>query len=243
MPSCPAHGAGPRCPRSTPGTAGSTPTATRTAPGLVAILHPWEAGRDNSIDWDEPFARVPTEGVAPYPRRDTQHANPADRPTQGAVRPLHLAGRATSARSAGTTRSCTTPRPSRWSIPASTPSSSAPTRRSPRLAEAIGLAEIAAAAPRPRRAGARRLPVACGARRPASTCCCDRVAGKLDRQPLGRRPPAGLRRPRRHRAADRRPSGAGGSTPPSASPRTIPPTRASSRGATGAARRGWSSTT
>jgi hypothetical protein len=24
--------------------------------GLVAILHPWESGRDNSIDWDEPFA-------------------------------------------------------------------------------------------------------------------------------------------------------------------------------------------
>src|SRR5690606_15537019 len=23
--------------------------------GLVAIIHPWEAGRDNSIDWDEPF--------------------------------------------------------------------------------------------------------------------------------------------------------------------------------------------
>ena len=23
--------------------------------GLVAIIHPWESGRDNSIDWDEPF--------------------------------------------------------------------------------------------------------------------------------------------------------------------------------------------
>lgn len=50
--------------------------------GLVAILHPWEAGRDNSIDWDEPFARVPTEGIAPYTRRDTQHADPAHRPTK-----------------------------------------------------------------------------------------------------------------------------------------------------------------
>ncbi|HMO06142.1 MAG TPA: trehalase family glycosidase [Paracoccaceae bacterium] len=50
--------------------------------GLVAIIHPWEAGRDNSIDWDEPFARVPTEGIAPYTRRDTQHANPAHRPTK-----------------------------------------------------------------------------------------------------------------------------------------------------------------
>jgi hypothetical protein len=50
--------------------------------GLVAILHPWESGRDNSVDWDEAFARVPTEGVAPYTRRDTQHADPAHRPTK-----------------------------------------------------------------------------------------------------------------------------------------------------------------
>ena len=50
--------------------------------GLVAILHPWESGRDNSVDWDEAFERVPTDGVAPYTRRDTQHADPAHRPTQ-----------------------------------------------------------------------------------------------------------------------------------------------------------------
>jgi hypothetical protein len=50
--------------------------------GLVAILHPWESGRDNSIDWDEAFERVPTEGIAPYVRRDTQHADPAHRPTK-----------------------------------------------------------------------------------------------------------------------------------------------------------------
>ena len=50
--------------------------------GLVAILHPWEAGRDNSVDWDEPFERVPTDGIAPYTRRDTQHADPAHRPTK-----------------------------------------------------------------------------------------------------------------------------------------------------------------
>ena len=46
------------------------------------MIHPWETGRDNSIDWDEAFDRVPTEGVEPYTRRDTQHANPAHRPTQ-----------------------------------------------------------------------------------------------------------------------------------------------------------------
>jgi hypothetical protein len=50
--------------------------------GLVAILHPWESGRDNSIDWDEALARVPTQGVEPYQRRDTQHVNAAERPTK-----------------------------------------------------------------------------------------------------------------------------------------------------------------
>ncbi len=50
--------------------------------GLVAIIHPWESGRDNSVDWDAAFERVPTEGVQPYTRRDTSHANPAHRPTQ-----------------------------------------------------------------------------------------------------------------------------------------------------------------
>ena len=49
--------------------------------GLVAILHPWESGRDNSVDWDRAFERVPTDGVAPFQRRDTQHANPEHRPT------------------------------------------------------------------------------------------------------------------------------------------------------------------
>ena len=49
--------------------------------GLVAIIHPWESGRDNSVDWDTAFARVPTEGVRPFQRRDTQHADPVHRPT------------------------------------------------------------------------------------------------------------------------------------------------------------------
>ncbi|TVS04477.1 MAG: hypothetical protein EA407_04125 [Rhodobacteraceae bacterium] len=50
--------------------------------GLVAIIHPWESGRDNSVDWDRPFERVPTEGITPYTRRDAQHADPARRPTK-----------------------------------------------------------------------------------------------------------------------------------------------------------------
>ncbi|MFN4160156.1 MAG: amylo-alpha-1,6-glucosidase [Gemmobacter sp.] len=50
--------------------------------GLAAIIHPWESGRDNAIDWDAAFDRVPTDGIAPYTRRDTQHANPEHRPTK-----------------------------------------------------------------------------------------------------------------------------------------------------------------
>ena len=52
------------------------------AVGLVAIIHPWESGRDNSIDWDAALDRVPTDGLEPFTRRDTQHANPDHRPTQ-----------------------------------------------------------------------------------------------------------------------------------------------------------------
>lgn len=50
--------------------------------GLVSIIHPWESGRDNSVDWDEAFERVPTEGIEPYERRDLQHADPSHRPTR-----------------------------------------------------------------------------------------------------------------------------------------------------------------
>ncbi|WP_445681475.1 MGH1-like glycoside hydrolase domain-containing protein [Radicibacter daui] len=50
--------------------------------GLVALLHPWESGRDNSLDWVEPLMRVPDEGVTPYVRRDTTHVDPSQRPTK-----------------------------------------------------------------------------------------------------------------------------------------------------------------
>lgn len=49
--------------------------------GLVAILHPWESGRDNSVDWDDALAAVPGEGVEPYVRRDLQHVDASERPT------------------------------------------------------------------------------------------------------------------------------------------------------------------
>ena len=50
--------------------------------GLVAIIHPWESGRDNSVDWDEALERVPIVGVTPYQRRDLDHADAAHRPTK-----------------------------------------------------------------------------------------------------------------------------------------------------------------
>lgn len=49
--------------------------------GLVAILHPWESGRDNSIDWDAALTRVPTAGVEAYQRRDITHVDASQRPT------------------------------------------------------------------------------------------------------------------------------------------------------------------
>jgi glycogen debranching enzyme len=49
--------------------------------GLVAVIHPWES-RDNTVDWDEGFERVPTDGIAPYVRNDTKHADPSTRPTK-----------------------------------------------------------------------------------------------------------------------------------------------------------------
>ncbi len=48
--------------------------------GLVATLHPWETGMDNSPAWDQAMARVPTETATPIRRRDTLHVDPAMRP-------------------------------------------------------------------------------------------------------------------------------------------------------------------
>jgi len=48
---------------------------------LVALIHPWESGRDNSVDWDAALDRVPTDGLQPYQRRDLQHADATHRPT------------------------------------------------------------------------------------------------------------------------------------------------------------------
>ena len=62
--------------------------------GLAAIVHPWESGLDDSPAWDAPLAAVelPPEGVAPYERRDRQHVDPSERPSDAAYdRFVHLA--------------------------------------------------------------------------------------------------------------------------------------------------------
>ncbi len=48
--------------------------------GLVATLHPWETGMDNSPAWDTPLARVPTATRTAIRRRDTSHVDAAMRP-------------------------------------------------------------------------------------------------------------------------------------------------------------------
>jgi hypothetical protein len=55
----------------------------RTPPGsdLVAAVHPWESGMDNSPSWDEPLARIEPVPVTRFRRRDLQHAAHTDRPT------------------------------------------------------------------------------------------------------------------------------------------------------------------
>ncbi|MCC2613519.1 MGH1-like glycoside hydrolase domain-containing protein [Neorhizobium petrolearium] len=48
--------------------------------GLVALLHPWESGSDNSPAWDVALARVPTTTDTPVVRKDTGHVNAEMRP-------------------------------------------------------------------------------------------------------------------------------------------------------------------
>jgi len=48
--------------------------------GLVAILHPWESGSDNSPAWDDAMARVPTATTTVIRRKDTGHVDAAMRP-------------------------------------------------------------------------------------------------------------------------------------------------------------------
>ncbi|MEJ3651663.1 hypothetical protein WEH80_01470 [Actinomycetes bacterium KLBMP 9759] len=50
---------------------------------LAVIVHPWESGQDNSPSWDTELAGVEAgpEVLAGHHRRDLDHSDPADRPT------------------------------------------------------------------------------------------------------------------------------------------------------------------
>jgi glycogen debranching enzyme len=50
--------------------------------GLVAILHPWESGSDNSPVWDEALARVPITTTTAIRRKDTSHVDASMRPRE-----------------------------------------------------------------------------------------------------------------------------------------------------------------
>ncbi|MDN3720706.1 hypothetical protein QW131_19265 [Roseibium salinum] len=48
--------------------------------GVIAVIHPWESGRDNLPDWDEALRAVEVRDIEPYERKDTSHVDPAMRP-------------------------------------------------------------------------------------------------------------------------------------------------------------------
>ena len=50
--------------------------------GAILVVHPWESGRDNLADWDSAMARVPVTVTTPYQRRDLDHVDAAERPSQ-----------------------------------------------------------------------------------------------------------------------------------------------------------------
>ncbi len=50
--------------------------------GAACVTHPWEAGRDNTPEWDDAMARIDPVGVGEYERRDTTHVDGSMRPTK-----------------------------------------------------------------------------------------------------------------------------------------------------------------
>lgn len=62
--------------------------------GIVAVLHNWETGRDNSPEWDAPFARVPQTTTTRIVRRDLSHIDAEMRPRDEDYRRyIHLVDR------------------------------------------------------------------------------------------------------------------------------------------------------
>ncbi len=50
--------------------------------GVIAVSHPWESGRDNLPDWDEPLSRVELTYNGDFQRRDIEFVDPEMRPLQ-----------------------------------------------------------------------------------------------------------------------------------------------------------------
>lgn len=48
--------------------------------GLVATMHPWETGRDNSPEWDAAMANIDVADLGDYQRRDLAHSTQDERP-------------------------------------------------------------------------------------------------------------------------------------------------------------------
>lgn len=46
----------------------------------IRIVHPWESGRDNLVDWDRAMQRVPLAMLGNYQRRDLEHVDADQRP-------------------------------------------------------------------------------------------------------------------------------------------------------------------
>ncbi len=66
--------------------------------GEPVLIHPWESGRDNAVEWDGPLRRVMPE-VRAVRRRDTDHVDAAERPSLDHYRRfLTLVRRGTAAR-------------------------------------------------------------------------------------------------------------------------------------------------
>ncbi|MGC6517694.1 MAG: MGH1-like glycoside hydrolase domain-containing protein [Candidatus Puniceispirillaceae bacterium] len=50
---------------------------------VVCTVHPWETGRDNCPDWKIGLGNMQTDpDLEPYQRKDIEHADPAERPSQ-----------------------------------------------------------------------------------------------------------------------------------------------------------------
>ncbi len=55
----------------------------RSIDGVVATVHPWETGRDNCPDWEIGLRGMEVDkSLEPYQRKDTEHADPRQRPRQ-----------------------------------------------------------------------------------------------------------------------------------------------------------------